>query len=177
MPGPEPMMDESKISAQAEAGRATTHPATLATTGIKRKASSPLVDARAPRLQAATTAFRGMISLAEKFVNRTMKTSPTTKGKRPAITSLVSQLWNAIEEYREIRYDLDIEFRALEETTVADPPKKVATAEASTDTMLTPHWWTASEEKTDEMPLADLDRPRARTRRSRGPMLPPMAPT
>lgn len=166
------MMDESKISAQVVAGRAATPPATPATTGKKRKASSPLVDARAPRLQAAATAFRGVISLAEKLVSRT-----TTKGKSPAITSLVGQLWNAIEDYREIRYDLDIEFRALKDTTVADPPKKVATAEASTDTMLTPHWWTASEEKTEKMPLADLDRPRARTRRSRGPVLPPLAPT
>lgn len=44
----------------------------------------------------------------------------------------------------------------------ADFPRPTM-ADAATDTDLTPHWWSASGDNAEDMPLADLDRPRGRT--------------
>lgn len=103
-------------------------------------------------------------------MEKSSKTSPTTKGKGPTLTSINGRLCNAIEKYKGIRYDLDIEFRALDEMTVSDPPK-VVMVDSATDTMLTPHWWTASTDEPKDMPLADLSLqpPRARTLGGHGP--------
>lgn len=67
-------------------------------------------------------------------------------------------------EYKDLRYELDIASRAQEE---AAPAREITTADAATDTDLTPHWWSASDVNEKDVPLADLGRPRARTAETR----------
>lgn len=110
----------------------------------KRKASSPLEDARGSRGLAVVVAFRKLITAAEQLVKASEKTSPTKKTQwPPSLKNMVARLWNSVDEYRELRYELDLEFIALEETVAAAPaaevPKeKPACTDASTSMELIP---------------------------------------
>lgn len=135
----------------------------------KRKESSPLTE---PTAASVTLVFRKVINLAEQTKNLAMKMSPIEKGQGPSFQSLTGRLWNAIMEYKDLRYELDIASRAHE----AAPAREVTTVDTATDTDLTPHWWAASTDDVKDVPLADLGRQPPRTKlpggRSPAPRVP-----
>lgn len=87
-------------------------------------------------------------------------TGPNGTGKRAYLA--MAKAVKDVVDYSNAAHDRTAQL-AQEEETAAKPE----TAESSTDTDLTPHWWSASTENDKDTPLADLERPRARTATTR----------
>lgn len=120
-----------------------------------------------PTDASAALVFKKIIALADQTMKMASTMSPPKKAKGLSLQSLTGRLWNAIMEYKDQRYELDIASRVHERAVQEKEVKKVMSADASTDTDLTPHWWSSSNAIVKDVPLADVGRPRVRTTETR----------
>lgn len=129
------------------ASRETSPPSTPDGGGKKRKASSPLDDASTTRGRDVAIAFRKLILAAEQIYKTSEKTSPNKNAQWPlTLKKMAGRLWSSLTEYKELRYELDLEFRALEQKVVIVPAPEAPTekpvcTDASTSMEMIPGWW------------------------------------